>query len=298
MFELKIAAPDGALLIADADKALELVGAIVIDGPEMKTAAGEELRAMSTRSAALEKQRKELKEPALEMGRRIDALFKPAQERLDRAMTTLKTSILTYDRTEDKKREDAQRAADEVARRERERLQREAEARERAAREQRELEDAATREREADARRAIESLRKQAEEADDAAEALRLADEAAEHERRAQEDAERARQDAADRESRAHEDAQAQRQVANVISAPVVASEAPKVAGLSTRQKWNVEVVDVVALCRAVADGKVPAGYVIANEKTLRQMAVALKSEFKVPGVRAYPEDVLSARAA
>lgn len=296
--ELKIAAPDGTALMADADRAMELVGAIVIDCPEMKSEAGNELRTLSAKATALEKQRKDLKEPALEMGRRVDALFKPAQDRIATAINVLKGAILTYDRAEEQKRAAAQRAADEAARIERDRLQKEADERERAARVQREQEQAAAREREAEQRRQAETLRTQAAESEDPIERQRLADEASERERRASEDAERERQEAEEREQREREEAAAQRSLSRVISAPAIQSEAPKVSGISTRQNWKIEIVDIKALCRAVADGTVPESYITANEKTLGQMARALKAEFKVPGVRAFFEDVLSARAA
>ena len=75
--------------------------------------------------------------------------------------------------------------------------------------------------------------------------------------------------------------------------APVVVPKAtPKVQGLSYREIWAAEVVNIRELCRAVADGRASTECIQANMPTLNRMATALKSTMNVPGVRAYSRRV------
>jgi hypothetical protein len=265
VLKLEIPAPDGATLVRDADQALELVGAIIIDSPDMKKLAGDELRQLSAKSRQLEEQRKSLKEPALEMGRRVDALFKPAQERLDEAIALLKGAILSYDREAQRHAAAEQARLDEAVRLERERLLREAEEREQQA--------------------AI------APASDD------------------------------DAKAELHAAAEAARTAAMVITAPVVQTESPKVAGLSTRRTWKAEVIDsrqliaavaapylleqsggdaaaLLELVKKLAQAHVTPSVLAPDAKALGQLARALKDEMNYPGVRVYAEDSLAARAA
>jgi colicin import membrane protein len=68
-------------------------------------------------------------------------------------------------------------------------------------------------------------------------------------------------------------------------------------AGVTTQLRWKAELVDLRALCRAVADGTAPIEAVSANMPTLNRLAVALKQSFNVPGVRAVSERSVTARA-
>jgi hypothetical protein len=69
-------------------------------------------------------------------------------------------------------------------------------------------------------------------------------------------------------------------------------------AGISTSQKWKAEVVSLQQLCRAIADGKVPAHYVEANMTVLNGMARANKQALNIPGVRAVADFSVTARRA
>lgn len=71
------------------------------------------------------------------------------------------------------------------------------------------------------------------------------------------------------------------------VSAPKVAAPMAK-----TREVWRVEIVDQATLLRGIADGTVSADYVTINTSALVQAAQALKAQFSVPGVKAYPEYV------
>lgn len=77
-----------------------------------------------------------------------------------------------------------------------------------------------------------------------------------------------------------------------VLDEPVVVAT-PKpvpitVDNTTMRECWDIEVADLMALVKAVAEGKAPITYLVANESALRQSAKALKKMFNVPGVRAF----------
>lgn len=121
------------------------------------------------------------------------------------------------------------------------------------------------------------------------AEAARRADE---ERRRLQEQAKQA--EAEGKPETAHAIAQAAQFVAPVP----VQQERQKIAGEATRELWHAEVDDIVALARAVADGKVSPENLLPNMPVLNQQARALKGSLAIPGVRAVSERVLGARAA
>lgn len=78
--------------------------------------------------------------------------------------------------------------------------------------------------------------------------------------------------------------------------APVVAAAAPTAAGVHERTVWKCrEEVDVVELCRAVAEGKVAPLAVLPNMKFLNEQARSLEDHFNIPGCKAYPDKGLSA---
>ncbi len=77
-----------------------------------------------------------------------------------------------------------------------------------------------------------------------------------------------------------------------------VALEGPaKVSGVVNVVRWDAELVDIKALCAAIAKDEVPPTYVNANMVALRQEAVARKEHFKIPGVRAVRKEDISVRA-
>lgn len=79
---------------------------------------------------------------------------------------------------------------------------------------------------------------------------------------------------------------------------PVVSLPKVTTTGVSTRETWSVEVVDVLELVKAVADGRAPLALVLPNEAALNKLAGALKSAFSVPGCRAVSNRIVSAKAA
>jgi len=73
----------------------------------------------------------------------------------------------------------------------------------------------------------------------------------------------------------------------------VVPTEVPKREGGPVyREVWAAEVVDIKALCMAVATGKASTEYVTGNMVALNRMAVALKGTMNVPGVKSYSRRV------
>lgn len=75
-----------------------------------------------------------------------------------------------------------------------------------------------------------------------------------------------------------------------VVSAPVVQTEVPKVAGLATRETWRGECFDLAALAMGVATGEVPSTAIQVNQTVLNQAARAAKGQFSWPGCRSICE--------
>lgn len=75
---------------------------------------------------------------------------------------------------------------------------------------------------------------------------------------------------------------------AATVSAPVIHREAPKVAGLSTREVWRYEIVDATAL---------PREYLTPDTTKIGKVVQALRGDTTIPGVRVYAERQLAARA-
>jgi hypothetical protein len=85
------------------------------------------------------------------------------------------------------------------------------------------------------------------------------------------------------------------------LSAPVMAAvpppvAAPKVDGISTRQSWRAEVVDVIALVRYVAANPEWVGLLKVDQTALNQLARAQKENLKLPGVVARTESGVAVR--
>lgn len=70
---------------------------------------------------------------------------------------------------------------------------------------------------------------------------------------------------------------------ARFTPAPVVASNVPKVAGVSMRDEWKFEVTD---------KAKLPLNYLTPNEVAIGKVVAALKEEHGIPGIRVWKEQV------
>lgn len=74
--------------------------------------------------------------------------------------------------------------------------------------------------------------------------------------------------------------------ISQPISTPVVKAAPTKVSGVSFKTTYSAEVVDIKALIRAVADGKVSSLALNPNMTFLNGQASALKMELNYPGVK------------
>jgi hypothetical protein len=83
-----------------------------------------------------------------------------------------------------------------------------------------------------------------------------------------------------------------------VVSFPVpqVAPTYQKQSGISSRQQWKAEVVDLRALCLALGQGKCSVNLILPNMAALNGMARIEKSTLRVPGVRAVMDTGLTVR--
>jgi hypothetical protein len=75
----------------------------------------------------------------------------------------------------------------------------------------------------------------------------------------------------------------------------VLPSSAPKVAGISMRETWSAQVVDLMKLVKAVAEGKAPIQCISANTVFLGQQARSMKAALNYPGVKAVSDSSISA---
>jgi len=100
---------------------------------------------------------------------------------------------------------------------------------------------------------------------------------------------------------------------ATEVEAPVVtvATETPKVAGISTRKTWKAEVVDKDAFINYAVNGshhllphilideKAPnhlLPYILIDEKALNKLAEATKGHLSYPGIKFYEHETMAAR--
>lgn len=125
---------------------------------------------------------------------------------------------------------------------------------------------------------------------------------AEEKQRKAEEEAERERR-RAEKKAQEHDEkgneerAEAWRERAEHAQPTVVGAETPKAEGVSTRKVWKGEVTDMKALCKAIADGQVPARLVQPNNAEIGKFARALQDDASVPGMRFWSERTMAARS-
>lgn len=73
---------------------------------------------------------------------------------------------------------------------------------------------------------------------------------------------------------------------AQMVVAPVIQTEAPKVQGMSTRDVWKWEITDPAL---------VPREYLVVDEVKIGKVVRALKGDTTIPGVRVWAEQTLAA---
>jgi len=267
-----------------ANSAHDLALALEIDSPSALDIAGEELRRLVARKKEIEELRLSITRPMDLAKQKVMDLFRAPTDRLAEAEGLLRKGIVGYQVKEREEADRKRREAEAAARVERERLEREQAAAEAEARRIRDEQAKLERERLA----AIERERAAGNEAA-----------AKEAERIAREEAEKAAQQEAAALAKA-DAARTEIEIADV--APVLPMVAPaKAEGISSRQNWKAEVVDLQALVSAAgaaaARGDITLlGYLEPNTKALGQVAKALKGAARIPGVRIYAEDAIAVR--
>ncbi|MBL4853829.1 MAG: hypothetical protein JKY25_06270 [Robiginitomaculum sp.] len=93
------------------------------------------------------------------------------------------------------------------------------------------------------------------------------------------------------------EKAEALRDKAETLPTPIVAHRASTPPGVSYRNTWGAEVVDKMALIKAVAAGEVPLIALEINMKVCNAQACALRSEMKWPGIKAVSTKQIASRS-
>ena len=204
-----------------AETAFHLAEQFPVTSPDAYICAADEIKSIKRQHKELDALRKSIVKPLDEARARIQTLFKPALDYLDRAEATIERKMLDYRAAE-------QRAAQEAARAEAERLRAEQEA-----------------------------LATMAEKCGDPETA---------------------------------EDLRGQH-VHVPVAAPVAAE------GTWTTTRWHAELTDIIALCKAVADGTAPAELVQLNQPAANRMASALRDAVSYPGLRFVSTTSLAVRA-
>ena len=256
---------------------------IVINSPIMYELAAEELKTLQTQLASLTEKRFSITRPMDAAKKAVMSLFSSPIERCEKAIEHLKAGMLAYQKQEREKAEAAQRLIEDAARQERLRL--EAKAREdQAAADKKAREIAlAKAEAEAEAQKAeLAAAVKDNEGVEEAYEKLLALSQT---------------QAAAEADlKQAAERAYAAQSIASVLTAPVVASEAPKVKGVSISAPWTAEVTDLLALVKFVAANPQYINFLQENITPIKQQAKALQKNCKIDGVRVFQEDRLTSR--
>lgn len=60
-----------------------------------------------------------------------------------------------------------------------------------------------------------------------------------------------------------------------------------KLNGATVKTYWHAEVIDLLALCKAIVEGKQPLAYIKPDMPTLNTIAGRLQKELSIPGVKA-----------
>lgn len=123
---LTLQQPDSAAMARSADAALSMVESFEVNDATTYELAGEELAAIKKRAAALDEQRKSITRPIDEAKANVMVLFKPPLELLTKAEGILKGKMLAWFQAEQRREQEARRAAEAAAQAERDRLAAEA----------------------------------------------------------------------------------------------------------------------------------------------------------------------------
>jgi len=126
---------------------------------------------------------------------------------------------------------------------------------------------------------------------------------AAEELRKSEEEARRKAEEEALANAQALQDAGMTQAAEAVLDTPVViqkitVAEPIKAGGESFRETWGSEVVDLMALVKAVAAGTQPLAYLEPNTTALNSAARMFKGTVQIPGVKITSETIIARRSA
>lgn len=244
--------PQTASIEKEAQQALIVAKDFKIVNNEQYTTAAERLKGLK----GLLKQVADTFEPIISKAfaahREAVAQRKKHETPLLEAEGIYKRAMLTYTQEQERQRQEQERKAREAAEREQAKLREQAAA------------------AEAKAKAEAEELRRKAEEAA----AAGRAEEAAKLAAKAQ-----------TTEDKGAAKAEALQDRASLVPTPVIASNTPTVAGISTRKTYAAKVTDKMALIKAVAEGRAPNNVIEPNQTVLNALARSMKEGFAYPGV-------------
>lgn len=281
-----------------AASSLKIAENYEITNHQMFEFAADDLKNIKSLMKRVEEQRTSQVGPLNTEVRRINAEYKEPMNWLESAEQILKGKILLYTQEQERIAAEIQRKREEAARQERARI--EAEQRAQQAEAQRQAQEAAQaeaakRKAEADAAEAQRQADKAAEDGDKAAaQAAFAAIEKADRERA---EAEAAASQARMAQEAAQAEADANEMTALVTTAAPVHTSA-KVSGISTSKSWKARITDKEALVKHIAAHPELLDWVEIKMTGINGMAKALKQNMQIPGVEAYPDISVSARAA
>lgn len=262
---LRAPSPDDIMQPVETQASFALT--MTVTNADERALAVDEIRMMQAKLKELDGKRRGITDSLNAVVKSINALFKPATDRLTFAIDALKGAVLTYDeeqaRLERKRREAAERAAREEAAR--------------LAAEAAEL-----------ARIAEEQARDLAKQADDQADAGNV-------------ESATATAMAADikRQAAQAEVIAAQAQAGSAIASAAISRPAAKSAGgAGSRTKWVGEVTDKAALIRHIAQHPELIELLDVNQGAVDRMAGALKSAMNIPGITPREKATLVVRRA
>ena len=241
--------------VRKSDSLLKAACLITITSQKEYDHAGECLKEVKGMAKNLEVERKKITGPLDNAKRAVQKLFSKPKQYLEQAESVLKEMRVTYEHEQESIRK-AQEA----------KLRRQAEAEE--ARKKKALEEQARKREEKAA-----ELRRQAVEADA-------------KEKAALEEKARAAEEKAEEKREAKEEVH--------IAAPIIAPTIQKTKGIITKKNWHGEVIDLMVLVKAIAEGNAPIAFIEPDTQVLDAQARATKDTIKYPGVRFYSEDVVS----
>lgn len=281
-----------------AASSLKIAENYEITNQQMFEFAADDLKSIKSLMKRVEEQRTSQVGPLNTEVKRINAEYKEPMNWLESAEQILKGKILLYTQEQERIAAEIQRKREEAVRQERARI--EAEQRAQQAEAQRQAQEAAQaeaakRKAEADAAEAQRQADKAAEDGDkEAAQAAFAAIEKADRERA---EAEAAASQARMAQEAAQAEADANEMTALVTTAAPVQTSA-KVSGISTSKSWKARITDKEALVKHIAAHPELLDWVEIKMTGINGMAKALKQNMQIPGVEAYPDISVSARAA